>query len=147
MTSEKPDLAERIAKGRARAATVMAMVFIAAQAGSFHDDLPLNRPQTFHLSAWIVWAAALLMFLAAGGGLLRGAKMRAVLNDESTQEHRRRAMVAGFWTALLASLVVYVASFFEPTGVREGVRLVVTLAIAAALLRFGTLERKALKDG
>jgi hypothetical protein len=62
MASERPDLAERIAWCRAHAATVMAMVFIAAQAGSFHDDLPLDRPQALHLSAWIVWAAALLRF-------------------------------------------------------------------------------------
>lgn len=147
MTSEKPDLAERIAWGRARAATVMAIIFITAQAGSFHDDLPLNRPQTLHLSAWIVWAAALLMFLAVSGGLFRGAKVRAMLNDESTQEHRRRAMVFGFWGAMLTALLVYVLSFFEPMTAREAVRLVITFAIAFALMRFGTLERRALKGG
>jgi len=147
MTSEKPDLAERIAWGRARAATVMALVFIAAQAGSFHDDLPLNRPQTLHLSAWVVWAAALLLFLLAGGGLLRGRKVRAVLNDESTQEHRRRGMVTGFWFAILAAFLVYGLSFFEPVSAREAARLVITIAIAAALMRFGTLERRALKGG
>ena len=61
--TDQAQLADRIAWGRARAATVMAIVFVAAQAGSFPDDLPLNRPQTIHLAAWIVWAAALLLFL------------------------------------------------------------------------------------
>lgn len=148
MTTENTDKAERMAWGRARAATVMAMVFIAAQAGSFHDELPLNRPQTLHLSAWIVWAVALLVFLTVGGGLLRGRRLRAILNDETTRDHRLRAMALGFWAAMALAIGVYVLSFFDPTlTVREGARLVITFAIAAALLRFGTLERKALKLG
>jgi hypothetical protein len=43
--------------------------------------------------------------------------------------------------------LVYGLSFYEPITAREAVRLVVTFGIALALLRFGTLERKALKDG
>ena len=78
MTTRNADVAERAAWGRARAATVMAMVFVAAQAGSFHDDLTLNRPQALQLSAWIVWSVALLCFLVWGGGLFLGRKKRAV---------------------------------------------------------------------
>lgn len=145
--TDQAQLADRIAWGRARAATVMALVFIAAQAGSFRDDLPLNRPQTIHLAAWIVWAAALLLFLAAGGGLLRGARMRALLNDETTIDHRKRAMALGFWGAIGTAALVYFLSFYEPISAREAARLIITFGIALALLRFGTLERKALKDG
>lgn len=146
MTSQT-DLADRIAWGRARAATVMAVVFVASQGASFRDELPLNRPQTLHLAAWIVWAAALLMFLAVGGGLFRGARIRALLNDETTLDHRRRALAFGFWGAMGTAALVYVLSFYEPLSAREAVRLVVTYGIALALLRFGTLERKALKGG
>jgi len=145
--TDQGQLADRIAWGRARAATVMAVVFMTAQAGSFPGDLPLNRPQSFHLAAWIVWAAALLMFLAVGGGLFRGRRMRALLNDETTIDHRKRAMALGFWGAIGAAVLVYGLSFYEPMSVREGTRLIVTIAIAMALLRFGTLERRALRDG
>jgi hypothetical protein len=147
MTTGNADIAERAAWGRARAATALAIVFVAAQAGSFHDELPLNRPQALHLAAWIFWAAALLFFLVWGGGLFRNARLRAVLNDETTLDHRRRAMVLGFWGALGTAFLLYVASFYEPISVREGARLVITVTIALALLRFGTLERRALKDG
>jgi hypothetical protein len=147
MTTGNADIAERAAWGRARAATALAIVFVAAQAGSFHDELPLNRPQALHLAAWIFWAAALLFFLVWGGGLFRSARLRAVLNDETTLDHRRRAMVLGFWGALGTAFLLYVASFYEPISVREGARLVITVTIALALLRFGTLERRALKDG
>jgi hypothetical protein len=146
-TTDTTDLADRIAWGRARAATVMAMVFVAAQAGSFHDDPPLGRPAALQLSAWIVWAVALLGFLMWSGGLLRGRGVRAALNDESTREHRRMALVVGFWGAIGTAFLVYIASFFEQISAREGVRLVITLSIALALLRFGTLERSALKGG
>ena len=146
MTSQT-DLADRIAWGRARAATVMAVVFVASQGASFRDELPLNRPQTLHLAAWIVWAAALLMFLAVGGGLFRGARIRALLNDETTLDHRRRALALGFWGAMGTAALIYGLSFFEPLSAREAVRLVVTYGIAIALLRFGMLERKALKGG
>ena len=146
MTSQT-DLADRIAWGRARAATVMAVVFVASQGASFRDELPLNRPQTLHLAAWTVWAAALLMFLAVGGGLFRGARIRALLNDETTLDHRRRALAFGFWGAMGTAALIYVLTFFEPLSAREAVRLVVTYGVALALLRFGTLERRALKGG
>jgi protein-S-isoprenylcysteine O-methyltransferase Ste14 len=145
--TDQTDLADRIAWGRARAATVMAVVFVAAQAGSFPDSVSLNRPQTIHLAAWIVWAAALLFFLAFAGGLFRGARMRALLNDETTLDHRKRAMALGFWGAIGTAALVYAISFYEPISAREGARLIITFAIALALLRFGTLERRALKDG
>jgi hypothetical protein len=145
--TDQAQLADRIAWGRARAATVMALVFVAAQAGSFPDDVALNRPQTIHLAAWIVWAAALLLFLAVGGGLWRGPRMRALLNDETTIDHRKRAMALGFWGAIGTAALVYGLSFYEPISSREGARLIITVGVALALLRFGTLERKALKGG
>lgn len=145
--TDHAELTDRIAWGRARASTVLALVFIAAQAGSFPDDVPLNRPQTIHLAAWILWAAALMFFLATGGALFRGARLRARLNDESTVEHRRRAMALGFWSAIVTAFGVYGLSFIEPITARDGARLIVTFGIALALLRFGTLERRALKGG
>jgi predicted permease len=145
--TDQIDIADRIAWRRARAATALAMVFVATQWSSFHDDLPLNRPESVHVVAWVVWAVALLMFLVWSGGLARGQSVRAQLNDETTRDHRRRAMALGFWGAMGAALFVYGLSFFEPVTTREGVRLVITAGVVLALLRFGTLERKALKDG
>lgn len=146
MSADTAQLADRIAWGRARAAQVLAFVFVATQAGSFDDRLPMDRPETLHLSAWICWAVLLLVFLAFAGGLLRGPRIRALLNDETTRDHRLRAMAWGFWSAILVALAIYVASFFTEMSVREGVRLVITFGIALALIRFGALEKKALKD-
>lgn len=146
MSTDTAQLADRLAWKRARVAQVLAFVFIATQAGSFREELPMNRPQTIHLAAWLCWAAALLVFLVFAGGLLRGERMRALLNDETTRDHRLRAMAWGFWSAIAMALIVYVLSFFDTISVREGVRLVITVGIALALIRFGALEKKALKE-
>ncbi|MDB5676953.1 MAG: hypothetical protein JWM65_3935 [Sphingomonas bacterium] len=144
--SEQSDLAERLTRRRARIATTMAIIFVVSQGASFHDDVPLNRPQTVHLAAWAVWAFALLMFLAWGGSLFRGRQVRGLLNDESTIEHRRRAMATGFWAAIGTAFLVYGLTFIEPISGREATRLIVTFGVAFALLRFGALERRALRD-
>jgi len=145
MASEATTLADRMMWQRARLATVLALVFLAAQAGSFPDEPTPDAPRLIGLVAWAVWAGTLLIFLMLGGGFLRGPRMRMLLNDETTRDHRSRALAAGFWAAIIACFMIYVATFYEPLGARQGVRLVLTLAIATALLRFGTLERRALR--
>ena len=146
MSIETTQLADRLAWKRARAAQILALVFIATQAGSF-SDAPTNRPQTIQLAAWLCWAAALLVFLAFAGGLLRGERMRVLLNDETTRDHRLRSMAWCFWSAILVALGIYGVSFFTAISVREGTRIVITTGIALALIRFGALEKKALKEG
>jgi hypothetical protein len=87
----------------------------------------------------------LLVLLALGNGLLRGGAVRGILNDETTLDHRKRAMALGFWAAIATAFLVFALSFIEPISAREGSRLIVTLTIATALLRFGMLERRALR--
>ena len=144
--STSTDFAERVAWRRARSASILAILFGVSQWGSFRDEPPFNRPETIHIAAWAIWGVILCLFLAFSGGLVRDPAARAQLNDETTREHRRRAMALGFWGAMGTALFVYLISYFEPIAVREGVRLVITLAIMLALLQFSALERKALKD-
>ena len=125
MSIESAQLADRLGWRRARVAQVLAFVFIATQVGSF-DAHPLNRPQMLSLSAWLCWVVGLLALLATGGALLRGRRIRALLNDETTRDHQLRAMAWGFWTAILVALAVYVLSFFTVIAASEGVRLVIT---------------------
>jgi hypothetical protein len=146
MSTDTAQLADRLAWKRARIAQVTALVFISTQMGSFHDDMPLGRPQTLSLVIWLCWSAVLLALLATGGALLRSKRMRALLNDETTRDHRLRAMAWGFWSAILVALAIYIVSFFLDVPGREGVRLVITFGIALALIRFGALEKKALKE-
>ena len=142
------ETAERLSRRRARLLPFMAVIFIAGQGVYFGDVAePMRAVDATKISAWLVWALALLLMLATGGGLLRSRKVRALLNDEATRDHRLRALAAGFWAAMAGCLVIYVLSALEPMNAREGVHLVLTMGVGVALIRFGMLERRALRDG
>jgi MFS family permease len=148
MTTETTDLADRLTLRRARIATPMAIVFAISQAGSFPaDNATLNRPQIFHLVAWGVWAVALFVFLIGGFGMFRGPDVRALLNDETTLDNRRRALALGFWGAIVTAIGMYALTFVDTVSARDATRIIITVAIVMALLRFSVLEKRALKDG
>jgi fluoride ion exporter CrcB/FEX len=79
-----------------------------------------------------------------GGGWFHGAGVRSAMNDETTTAHRRAAMAAGFFITLIGALLLYVLTYYEDVTAREAVRLLITMGVAGALLRFGMLERRAL---
>ena len=147
------ETAERITRKRARMVMVLAVIFIGTQAVYFgkaakFDALgDMRTVDAVHISAWLVMAAALLALLLTGGGWFRGQQVRALVDDESTREHRRKALSVGFVAAMANCAGLYFATFFEPISGREAVHLTMTIGIGAALLSFGTLERMALKDG
>jgi protein-S-isoprenylcysteine O-methyltransferase Ste14 len=144
-TTDDIALAERLTRRRARMVTVFALFFLLSMITSLDTDVPVTRPETVKLAAWIVWAAALLFLLATGGGLFRSAAVRSLLNDESTNENRRSAMVTGFWASVLSAFGLYAICLFEPVTGREAIRLLLSAAVAAALLKFGSLERRSLR--
>ena len=88
----------------------------------------------------------LLLFIAVGAGLLQKASIRLLLNDESTREHRQRALVTGFWAGLAASISLYVLQLYASAEPGTALRLVITVAVSASLISFGSLERRALRD-
>ena len=147
MHADTSQLADRLVVKRARIAQTLGILFIALMVTTPHDDRLLDRPQALHLVAWFAWAIMLVLFLATGGGLLRSRQVRAVMNDESTRDHRLRALAAGFWTANGCALFLYILSFVGDTiSVSEATRLIVTLSIGFALIHFGWLEKKALGE-
>jgi protein-S-isoprenylcysteine O-methyltransferase Ste14 len=140
--------ADRLARKRARTLPVFALVFLAWQ-GNF-IVMPPDAGRTVDLVriiAWLGLALVLLAMLATAGGLLRSKAVRAMMNDEVTRENRRTAYAYGFWAAVGAAIGLYVVTLFEPVDGREAAHVVLTAAIAAALLNFGLLERRALRDG
>lgn len=147
MTSKQMDLAEKLTLRRARGSLALGVLFLTSMATSLNVDFGDSRPANLHLAAWIVWAAALLMLVAAGGGLLRGKAVRGLMNDDSTRENRRSAMITGFWATVLCAFVLYGVSFFEQLSGRVAIRVMLSVAVGAAAIRFGTLERRALKSG
>jgi hypothetical protein len=147
MTSDTMDLAEKLTLRRARASIISGIFFLMSMAGSLGVDVPVNRPETIKLAAWVIWAAALLLLLAAGGGLFRGKAVRALMNDDSTLVNRQRAMVTGFWATVLSAFALYAISLYEPVSGRDAIRLLLSAAVGASIIRFGLLEKRSLQNG
>jgi protein-S-isoprenylcysteine O-methyltransferase Ste14 len=147
VSADDTALAERLILRRARVSTVLAIFFMVSMATSLGTDVPLSRPENVKLAAWVVWAAALLFLLATGGGLTRNAKVRSLLNDETTIENRRNAMVTGFWATVATAFTLYAITLFEPVSGRDAIRLMLSIAVASAVLRFAALERRAIGGG
>ena len=89
----------------------------------------------------------LLLALATGGGWIYSRSVRDLANDEVTRANRDTAIAFGFFAAMVACVALYVLTLFEPLGGRDAVHVIMSIGIAAALLRFGLLERRALRDG
>ncbi|MEY4500844.1 MAG: hypothetical protein RIS52_734 [Pseudomonadota bacterium] len=146
MSAEEMALAEKLTRRRARMCIILGLFFIATMASSLGVDVPTSRPETVKIAAWIVWAAMLLFILATGGGLLRGKTVRALMNDDSTIDNRRRAMVAGFWATVASAFALYAISLFEPVSGREAIRLLLSAAVGASIIGFGKLELRSLRN-
>jgi cation transport ATPase len=140
--------ADRYTRRRARVLIVSAIFFIAMQGthyGQFHGSRLVDQ---FKISAWFVWAIALLAILASGGGFFKGREIRALMNDESTRAHRAEAFAWGFWAAMIGAILLYGLTMIEPaTSAREAIHLILTFGVGVAILRFGRLEMRALKEG
>jgi hypothetical protein len=139
------DAAERVSRRRARLLPLLGIVFIAGQPLYFaNQGVEASQLKTL---TWLVWAVLLLAALAFAGGHLGRREVRALVEDEVTRANRLRAYAAGFWAGSLATIALYGFSLFDTVKGREALHIVLTASIAAALIRFGALERRALTDG
>ena len=142
------ETAEALSWRRARALPALAVIFLAQQASYLNMPAQPDRPvDHVKIGAWLVLSIVLLAGLATGGAWFRPRAVRELVNDESTRAHRQASLVYGFWAAMAAAIALYIINMVEPVSGREAVHVMVSAAIGVALIRFGMLERRALKDG
>ena len=143
------DLIDRRQRRRARIMTVQALFFLLWQVNFFsspHTDFEhLRTVDHVKISAFIVWALVLLLLIATGGGWWDSRETRALMQDETTVAHRHAAIRFGYWAGMAGALGLYVASLFTQVRLVEAVHLILSLGVAAPLLRFAQLERRALR--
>jgi hypothetical protein len=136
--------AERLSKRRARLMPMLAVIYLGQQVSYF----ALNADRTvdhFKVGAWVVMSLALLLALISGGGLARKRELRDMINDETSRAHQADALGVGFVVAMLTAIILYVLGSATPMSAREAIHVIVSLAIAVALVRFGWLERRAMR--
>ena len=149
MTEPTPvTVADRLIRRRARVCVGFAGFFAVSQVSSLSRPHAGRLVDRVHLAAWVLWAAMLLVMLAVGGGLLRTAAVRRLMNDETTRAHRLRGMAVGFWAAIAAALLLYLADATAgPVPPDDALRMVITAAVSTGVFWFGALERRASRDG
>ncbi|HEX4692951.1 hypothetical protein [Sphingomonas sp.] len=145
------DTADRLMDKRARMMPALAMMFVAQQAvyftGSRLDEGKLRLVNYVSIGGWLVLSVVLLFGLVTGGTLLRDRRVRALMNDENTLANRAQAFQWGFLFTMGGAILLYILSLFTPVDARAAIHVLTAIGIAAALLRFGMLERRALKGG
>jgi hypothetical protein len=135
-------IADRLAKRRALTCLLLSGVLFLSQGASI--DLTPSEPfPALYSEAFYLWLATLALLLVLATGRFRAPAVRAMVNDDATVDHRRRALGVGFWAALATSAVIWCIA--EAVTGAEASRLIVTVAACAALLRFGWLEWKSLR--
>ena len=143
------EIADRMSRRRAIVVGVAALAFIAFQ---FIDN-PFfyvgDRGTVQAVNRRVLWAAytgVLLLGLATGGGLLGNQRIRALVDDEVSRSNYRTASTAGFWIAMGMAMLIYLYGGYSLYTGQEAIYLIVTPAVAAALLAFAFLELRALRS-
>jgi hypothetical protein len=147
-TMNDVEIADRMSRRRAVVVGVAAFAFVAFQFVDNPFFFVSDRGTTQAVARRVLWAAytgILLLGLATGGGLLK-RRIRALVDDEVSRSNYRTASTAGFWTAMGVAMMVYLYGGYDLYTGQEAIYLIVTPAVAAALLAFAFLEMRALRS-
>ena len=151
-TRNKPmsvaEKAEYLSKRRARMLPALAAIFLTQQA-AFLSTVNSPAPHAAYsvkISAWLVLSIVLLAALSTKGFWLEPKEVRDLIDDENTRANRNEGMRWGFLFAMGSAIAIYVLTMFDVVTGREAVHIVLSFGIAAALLRWGVLERRAHRD-
>ncbi|MEW5927389.1 MAG: hypothetical protein AB1941_07890 [Gemmatimonadota bacterium] len=148
-TANDVEIADRMSRRRAIVVGLAAVAFIAFQ---FVDNPffivsdPGTQRAVIRRVLWAAYTGALLLGLATGGGLL-DRRVRVLVDDEVSRGHYRTASTAGFWIAMATGMLIYLYGGYDLYTGQQAIYLVVTPAVAAALLVFAYLEMRALRSG
>ena len=140
--------AEYLSKRRARMLPALAIIFLSQQLTFFSQMSGGEHvsAEKAKISAWLVLSVLMLFGLATKGFWLEPRQVRDLVDDENTRANREAAMRWGFLFAMGSAIGIYVLTMFETVTGREAVHIVLSFGIAAALLRWGVLERRAHRD-
>ena len=91
---------------------------------------------------FVVWAAALLMLVATGGGAFRSREVREILDDELARAERGVAYQNAFWAVMVVSLAGYLAGHFTQVSGRILAHVSLSAGVAAAVITTAWLNRR-----
>lgn len=134
MAEDPNDAAERIDRRSQRILWASGVAFLTWQLGFFilyGDGIPTGRRvDTVRAVAFVAWCAALLLLVARGGGALRSAAVRELLDDELARARRAAAYRNGFSVMIAIGFIGYALAHFTRIG---------ALALAHATMSAGVI--------
>ena len=131
--------AEHASRTRSYLMAFMAVVLLINTAVGLGDE-PSSMTPMFRHGLWAATILLWLVIIASGGWLQLPGRVRQLMNDEVSLANRSRALQTGFWAAMLLGLGLYFASLQWQIDVREALRGLLNLSVAAALVRYAWLE-------
>lgn len=146
-TSSDVETADRLTRKRARMLPVLAILFLSQQTAFLSGHQGTPALQHFKIAAWLVLSIVLLIALTTGGYWFRPKAVRALMDDEVTRANRAHAFQIAFLVTMIGAIGLYLVDQFEPMSGRDAIHILMSIGIATALVAFGALERRALKDG
>jgi hypothetical protein len=146
MVETNAEKAERLSSKRARILPFLTLIFLSQQ-GAYLSTSANNSAQTVKISAWLVLSVVLLAALATKGFWLQPKEVRDLIDDENTRANRNDAMRWGFLFSMGTAIGIYFLTMFDNVKGRESIHIIMTVGIAAALIRWAYLERRAHRDG
>ena len=139
--------AEQMSLRRARVLPLLVLIYVTQQFSYFSQTQTERLVDHVRIGGWVVLSLFLLAALSTKGFWFHRQEVRDLIDDESTRSHRRDAMVWGFLASMLVAILLYVVAMFEAVSGREAIHIIVSFGLAAALVRFGVLERRAHRNG
>ena len=140
--------ADHLSRRRARMLPMLAVLYLVQQTIYFRSTAsPHPRDVDYvWIGAWVVLSLLILAGLATKGFWLQQREVRDLIDDESSRANRLEGLRLGFIIVVLTAIALYLVDEFSPMTAREAIHVILSLGLGAALLRFGILERRALRS-
>ena len=142
-TAEQADF---LSRRRARMLPLLAAIYLTQQASFFLAGDGDRTVDHIKVGAWLLLSLVLLAALTTKGFWFSRREVREMIDDEGTRSHRGDALGWGFIVSTLTGIALYFVAMIEPVTPREVIHLIVSLGLGAAIIRFGMLEMRAIKD-
>lgn len=136
------DLADRLARRRARLLPVLGLFLIIQQSTYYAHGDGTRLVDHVRLAGWTAMNLVILLVLTTGGFWRRSAAVRALLDDEGTRANRAAALSTGFVCAMIGAIVLFVMQSAWEFTAGEAIHLIVTAGMVSAIVRFAWLERR-----
>lgn len=139
------DIADRASRKRASLLAATALLFGSQSLLFARANLANGEDNHALLLLWTVYAAIAFILVLTGGAFLKEKRVRALMNDEVTNAHRRMALGGGFCTAVIAAFVLVALPASTILSVRTAGYIIISSSLTVALFLWAALELRSLR--